>query len=288
MVRPDRTWPGLTTRVGAAPGAEASANDLMRFLAANNADAPAPARILPLGELFTSNEWMEHGIASVGGYHPAKPTRVQALLESGDLLTQPSVMNMLAVQHIVTAEPLRNAPTPAFAGASGVAYANPGALPRAWVLGHWRLAPAGACVTALAALDPRAEVLLETTPTALPAPEATGTARLVEFKANRVELAVDASAPALVVLSEAYHPYWRAQVNGAPTPVLAANCVVRAVAVPAGASRVVFTYVDPMLRAGLVATVAAACGIAALALGAWWQRHRARPLAAAAGPEATA
>ncbi len=287
MVRPDHTWPGVESRVGPRRAVTPLDAGLVRFLLDHNPDAPAPPRILPLGDLFRSNAWMEQGISSVGGYHPAKPTRVQLLLEAADHITRSPVVDMLSVQHIVTPEPLSGGPEASYSGPGGAVYTNLKALPRAWVVGRWRLPAGGTCVAALPQLDPQHEVFLETEPVPAPEANATGSARVLAFASNRVELEVQASAPALLVLAEAYHSHWQARVNGEARPVLAANCVLRAVAVPAGTSRVEFVFVDPALRAGLTMTGAAALGIAGLALGAW-RRRVAAPPPAAAGPEAHA
>ena len=101
-----------------------------------------------------------------------------------------------------------------------------------------------------------------------PAPDtsAVGTARIVEFTANRLALEVESSAPGLLVLSEAYHPGWRARVNGEARPVLPADCVLRAVPIPVGASRVDFEFTDPALRTGLAMTLAALAVVVGLVL----------------------
>ncbi len=274
MVHPERTWTGLESRVGPPRQATVEASPLVRYLREHPSDAPAPTRILPLGSMFNSNEWMTHEVASVGGYHPAKPTRMQTLLEAGDLLTSRGVLDLLAVRYLVAPEALDGGPAPVYAGADGHVYANPSSLPRAWVLGRWRRSEGANCVHALAEFDPRAEVLLESAPEPLPVADATGTARIVRFTANRVELEVESSAAALLVLSEAYHPHWRARVDGVTSPVLAANCLLRAVSVPAGKSHVAFEFVDPALRAGLATTSATAAILAALVVLAWWRWRR--------------
>jgi hypothetical protein len=70
--------------------------------------------------------------------------------------------------------------------------------------------------------------------------------RLVSYGRNRIEVAVDAPAPGILVLAEAFFPGWRAEVNDRDATVFRANYFLRAVAVPAGASRVVFRYAPPL------------------------------------------
>lgn len=71
-------------------------------------------------------------------------------------------------------------------------------------------------------------------------------ARLVSYRRNRIELAVDAPGPGILVINEAFSPGWRADVNDREATVFRANYYLRSVVVPAGASRVVLRYAPPL------------------------------------------
>jgi hypothetical protein len=159
-------------------------------------------------------------------------------------------------------------------------YENPRALPRAWVTGRWELVDAAQCRTRLLAPEfDRARVaLLESPPEPAPDTSAVGTARIVEFSANRLALEVESSAPGLLVLAEAYHPGWRARVNGDARPVLPVDCALRAVTLPAGASRVEFEFTDPALRRGLAVTLVALAVVVGLVLAAIFRGRTGRAL----------
>ena len=73
-------------------------------------------------------------------------------------------------------------------------------------------------------------------------------ADIVGFAPERVTVDVDSAQPGLLVLAEAWYPGWRATVNGAPAACVAANAWMRAVPVPAGASRVVVLIDGMALR----------------------------------------
>jgi hypothetical protein len=76
---------------------------------------------------------------------------------------------------------------------------------------------------------------------------------------EHVVLATDAGpAPAVVLLSEAFHPWWRATVDGAPAPLLRAQTAL--MAIPVGPGR---HEIELRLRRPLV--VAAADGVTAIA-----------------------
>jgi hypothetical protein len=69
---------------------------------------------------------------------------------------------------------------------------------------------------------------------------------------NEVVAFTSNAHPSLLVLSDVYFPGWEATVDDVSTPVLRANHMMRAVAVPAGEHRVVFRFVRPPgFRAGL-------------------------------------
>ncbi len=84
----------------------------------------------------------------------------------------------------------------------------------------------------------------------------------VEFRRGepeRIEMEIDAGAePALVFVSEGYHPWWRALVDGRPAPVLRAAIAHMAVHVTPGHHEVELRLVRP-------AVIAAADGISAAA-----------------------
>jgi hypothetical protein len=80
------------------------------------------------------------------------------------------------------------------------------------------------------------------------------------FAPERILLETDAGpGPALVFVSEGYHPWWRARVDGAPAEVLRAQLAFLAVPVGPGAHRIELRLERPIF-------VAAADGISRLAL----------------------
>jgi hypothetical protein len=85
-------------------------------------------------------------------------------------------------------------------------------------------------------------------------------------EADRVELRVEADAPTVVVVRDAFAPGWSATVNGAPAPIFRADGRHRAIPVPAGRSRVVLSYHPPLLRAAAAVSFSALVVIAGLAL----------------------
>ncbi len=78
-----------------------------------------------------------------------------------------------------------------------------------------------------------------------------GQVTIVEYDDTRVVLQVESSAPAYLILRDAFYPGWTASVNGESTPILRANVIFRALQAPAGQSRVVFAFEPHLWRVAL-------------------------------------
>ena len=74
----------------------------------------------------------------------------------------------------------------------------------------------------------------------------------------------------VLVLSDLYHPGWRATVDGTPVPVRRANHALRAVTVPAGVHRVVIDYAPASIRTGTAVSLLGLMALAAMV----WRRGR--------------
>jgi uncharacterized membrane protein YfhO len=96
---------------------------------------------------------------------------------------------------------------------------------------------------------------------------------ITTYRPEEVRLQVDAGCAGLLVLSDAYHPGWRAEVNGKDTTIVPTDYLFRGVRVPRGRSTVVFRYEPIHFGAAIwVARIAALLAIVWL-LG-WVARRR--------------
>ena len=84
-------------------------------------------------------------------------------------------------------------------------------------------------------------------------------AKIVDWRADRVEIAVDASAPSILSLRDLWYPGWEVEVDGVRKPMLRTDVLFRGVELPAGARKVVFTY-RPLSLENLMAAARAALG----------------------------
>ncbi len=84
---------------------------------------------------------------------------------------------------------------------------------------------------------------------------AKGQAHIVSYGPNRIVAEYDADRDCFLYLSDTYYPGWRAYVDGRETPIYRANLAFRAIEVPEGRHRVVFTYVPYSFYTGLLLTL---------------------------------
>jgi hypothetical protein len=104
----------------------------------------------------------------------------------------------------------------------------------------------------LLARSPRGAVFLDRDPGLPPAPEPDSTSiRVVESEPGRHHVRVLTDTPAILVLNRSRLPGWSVTVNDYPFELFTANRLAVAVAVPAGESKVVFTYAPPRSGDGL-------------------------------------
>ncbi len=84
-----------------------------------------------------------------------------------------------------------------------------------------------------------------------------GQARITSWRPGRIEIAVTAAAPGVLVLHDTYYPGWYAEIDGIEVPILKADTLFRAVEVEAGAHRVVFRY-RPLRLSNLIGALVGA------------------------------
>ena len=170
-------------------------------------------------------------------------------------------------------------------------FENRDALPRAFLVTHAVTAPADALP--FRDVDWAATVLLEGAARREqgridPRPDRTAT-RIARYEANEVRVATRTSAPAWLVLADAYFPGWKAYLHAGPhadagieAPVLRANGSLRAVPLPAGFDgEVRFVYSPLSVRVGLFFSFLSVILSFMLLLWWGWGRYR-RP-----GPSAS-
>ncbi len=235
------------------------------------------SRVFPL-EGYGPNAMMVHDIRSVTGMQNFRLEWTETLLGGLDYrnLGAPALWPLLDLEYVITRQEVQ---TPLLergpSGPRGTAWRVAGDSPHAWFPDDIRRQPATgqAAVQRLAGRRSPAEFALvapsdETESDAgvagLPS-AGRGSARITSFTPNEILLDVDAEIGGLLVVSEIFHPNWRAFVDGEETAVRRTDLALRGVEVPAGRHTVRLAYsarsVGRGLLVGGVALLACLAGI---------------------------
>ena len=234
--------------------------------------------VIPTEERYF--ELWRSAIARPGCYYlfctqsaPAQPRSLRAL-------------GLLGVTHLLQhpGDPVLPGREPAYAGADARVYANPSALPRAFLVDRQVVAPSATAAreTVTGARFPAREVAvterrIEGIGEGTEGARSPGAARIVDYEAERVVVETDSQGPALLVLTDSWFPGWKAEVDGTEADVHRVDYVIRGVSVPAGSHRVEFTYAPASWRAGWIVSGLALLVILVAAVLGWRRRPPRQP-----------
>src|SRR5207245_10818305 len=97
----------------------------------------------------------------------------------------------------------------------------------------------------------------ETPARTLPGPAMGGSAAIERCAPEEVRVHVESPQPAVLVLLDSFDKGWTATLDsGVALPIMRANALVRAVAVPAVAHLITFSYQNPLLKVGTLSSFA--------------------------------
>jgi len=142
-------------------------------------------------------------------------------------------------------------------------YSNPEAFPRAYLVHQFEvIEQPDDILTRLVSddFDPYNSVILETSPP-IKSEENTVTshkeerfesAKLLEQRSDLSRFSIRAQSPGLMVVSEQYFPGWKANIDGVPTTLYAANLTMRAVYLDAGEHVIEFVYRPVSFQIGII------------------------------------
>ncbi len=178
---------------------------------------------------------------SIGGYHAAKLTRYQDLIDRQLSQMNPVVINMLNTKYFMV---------PAQDGSNRIeVIPNPDALGNAWLVEEVKwVENADAEMAALSDFDPRKTVVVDRRFDALlHAPATTATAGdtilLTSYKPNELRYKSHTAQERVAVFSEIYFPWgWNVTIDGKPVTEARANYVLRALNIPAGDHEIIFRF----------------------------------------------
>ena len=110
--------------------------------------------------------------------------------------------------------------------------------------------------------DFRNKVIIESTPSEKfteynikPYKGAKANIKILSYELNGIEFEVNADSSGFVVISDNYHPGWRATIDGEPVKIFRANYIMRALSVPSGAHHIVLKFRPGIILTGLTITI---------------------------------
>lgn len=221
-----------------------------------------------------------YGLADLPGYDPSLPARHDLLFARGENEGVGRLADLFDVRWLILHDTLVRWRSPGFTltahGPNGAGlYENPGRRTRAFVAtGHLPVESPEAAIKALFADGLDVDAVRLEGPVVATKPSAPRRACGVTASRPERRVLTCPDGPAgHAVLLDAWSRGWSATVDGAAAPILRADGVVMAVAVPAGAHTVAFAYHTPGLRGGLGVSVAS---WALLTTFLAWERRRRR------------
>lgn len=189
---------------------------------------------------------------TIGGYHAAKLTRYNDLIQEQISKNNPEVLNMLNTKYVMgMARDEQGQPVADATGnAMWIAQENPDALGNAWWISSLKYV--GSDDAEMSALDN-----LNTATTAVAnksfakelgqpvPPDSTDVISETTYAPNKLTYHAKTKNGGVAVFSEIYFPWgWHATIDGKETPIARVNYVLRALKVPAGKHEIVFKF-DP-------------------------------------------
>ena len=238
-------------------------------------------RVLPLR--WDDSRLAAFGIASVLGYHPAKPRLYQAFMDTVGLPNL-RVIQLLNVKYLLTDGYYPDT-------TSGVAlrqdgpvkvYEVMGSLPRAFVVHgiHPVLDESTglAFLRAAHSFDPRNEAVWMDPPPfpALARPAVPDSVATLRYDMNGADYMVATAAPGLFVQVDQFDPDWSATVDGKPAKIYRVNHMMRGILLPPGVHRIQLRYMPAALTAGIRLSLASAAAALLLGIAGLWQIQRGR------------
>jgi hypothetical protein len=244
--------------------------------------------------LMANQRAMLFGLEDVEGYNPVQLLRYWTFVRTVTrqpieynaavfLDPSPATLDLLDVAWIVAPRdgvPLEARPPPGAPHQSSVEpRADEGAwrlyryvpsAPRASVVGSWTVVgseEAALSLVASAGFDPERQAVIEESPglVAVTPPPGPRPGRYEQLGPQAARVTVDASAPSIVVIRNAYERGWHATVDGRAARILVADYLLQGVEVPPGHHTIELTYDDPWIGYGLLGSSISVAVVLALA-----------------------
>lgn len=224
-----------------------------------------------VGSAFNGNSLSSYFHKSIGGYHPAKLSIYQDLIEK-QLYNFPNcmpVINMLNTKYIINLDQQRNK----------IAIPNPDAAGPVWFVKtvKWVNTPEEE-MNALTTFNPKDTAVISNEFKSFITPfnfDSTASIRLINNDNDVVTYESNAASDQLAVFSEVFYKHgWKAYIDDKESSIVKVNYVLRGLMVPAGKHNIRFEFKPQSYYTGDALSIAASVVIWLLLLGAAFFLYR--------------
>lgn len=184
---------------------------------------------------------------SLGGYHAAKPRKMEELVEFHLYKNNLQVLNMLNVKYIVQ----QDADGQRFPGQ------NPDANGNAWFVEQLQtVETANAAIKGLDSLNTKTTAIINTKdfPKAKERNFVVGPSasiKVMDYRPDTITYETNNSRPGYIVFSEMYYPHgWKSTLDGKLVEHDEVNYALRGIAVPAGNHKIIFSFEPEVVQKG--------------------------------------
>jgi hypothetical protein len=217
---------------------------------------------------------------SIGGYHAAKPKKMQELFDYQIAKNNFEVLNMLNVKYILKTNEEGNQQS----------LENPNANGSAWFVSKVKVV--NSADEEMKALDKlktndEATFMKPILTSASIAPfqfetgkDSTSTVELTSYKPNHLKYVSDNSKNGFGVFSEMYYEKgWKATIDGKDAEILNVNYVLRGLQIPAGKHKIEFIFEPDVVKTGsTIALISTLLMLIAIGLGIFYWRKQNKQL----------
>ncbi|MEG1266861.1 MAG: YfhO family protein, partial [Myroides sp.] len=207
---------------------------------------------------------------SLGGYHAAKPKKVQDLFDYQISQQNLEVLNMLNVKYIIGKNE----------EGADIPLQNPEANGNAWFVSNiQKVANADEMMAAMKSFKSKETALVYNT---VNVPKTTFTAdslaqiKLTNYQPNKLEYQTNNKADGFAVFSEIYYPKgWNISIDGKPAEMVEVNYTLRGLNIPAGNHKVVFSFEPKVVETGsTISLIASIIALLIVAAGIFFRSKR--------------
>ena len=200
---------------------------------------------------------------SIGGYHAAKPRRMQQLFDYQIAKNNVRVLNMLNVKYVIQSDE----------NGQKLALANPAANGNAWFVEKIKFVnSANEEMKALDSLDNKNEVVMNeknyvdyfkgTKFNGQFKKDSLASIQLVSYEPNQLKYVSNNSNEGFAVFSEMYYQNgWKATIDGKEAQILNVNYVLRGLKVPSGKHTIEFKFEPQVVKTGSTIALMSSIGM---------------------------